>query len=149
MIFPDRPSDRTVQNVSPPRSEKKKKKKKTYLTIWIRTRTPDAPAAPHQQRMVPPTRSMHDPRALARARQVVPCANPPRRVLRHRVDARTVARRHPQARSAVPPKEPRLALCVDAHKVAPAARRVDRGRPDVEQRAEEVRFEEVRGLGSV
>jgi hypothetical protein len=130
----------------------KDKTKTRYLSIRIHTRTPDAPATAHQQRMVPSTRSMHNLGALDRP-QVLCGSNPPRRILRNGFDAgaRAVGPRNAQARSAVPSKEPRLAVCIDAHKVASATRSVDRGGVDVEEGAEEVGFEEVWGeiLGRV
>ena len=94
--------------------------------------------------MIPSARSMHNLRALD-GPQVLYRSNPPRRIFRNGFDAgaRAVGPRNAQARSAVPPKEPRLAVCVDAHKVASATRSVDRGGLDVEEGAEEVGFEEV------
>ena len=90
------------------------KSARTHLACMVRSRRPYLPAASHEQRMVPPTRSMHKPRPLWRAE--ILRGEPTRLVLGDRVDVR-----YAEAGLVVAPEHPRDAIDVKDDAVAAGA----------------------------
>ena len=86
--------------------------------------------------MIPPTRCVYE--LGSSRRPEVGRLQTYGRVLRDILDVD-----HAEARRTIAPKQPRLAVDIDSDEVAASARRVKRRDFDVEQRAEDVGFEEV------